>query len=251
MSVPLEIDIEAAEIPASHLLSVRCSVCASRTLAAPGREHRARCATCWGGSVIVPAGSLPYTTPVGYPLRRDLGAPVEPRAPYPAPEVSSRDEDAVARHGIVWPGAVEKLASDGCALGWRVRKAWARGCLPHATTGRPGPSEDSFSVRFTREVWSAWVVYRGSACKFVWMTGRDLPPFGLGGVTDLREWLADPGKPASWYDAIRGRVRLAGANRKAREKCNKGVHDQVSDGVCARCGNPSSWRKPGKGGDAS
>jgi hypothetical protein len=50
------------------------------------------------------------------------------------------------------------------------------------------------------------------------MTGRGLPPFGLGGVTDLREWLADPEKPASWYDAIRGRVHLAEVRRKEAAK---------------------------------
>jgi hypothetical protein len=69
-------------------------------------------------------------------------------------------------------------------------------------------------VCFARDVWAAWAVYRGGAWKFVWMTGRDLPPFGLGGVTDLREWLADPGKLASWYDTIRERVRLAEVRRK-------------------------------------
>lgn len=212
MTMPVEMEIEAREIPASHLLSVRCTGCGGRTLAAPGRERLARCATCWGGSVLLPARSMAYTIPVGWPLLRVTLVEQE-RTPYPAPEVSSRD-DIAALHGVVWPSAVEKLASDGSALAWDVRKQWARGCLPHATTGRPGASEDSFAVCFARDVWTAWAVYRGGAWKFVWMTGKDLPPFGLGGVTDLREWLADPDRPASWYDAIRERV----ANRKEAAK---------------------------------
>jgi hypothetical protein len=220
MTAPFEIDVEAVEIEASHLLSVRCADCGSRTLAAPGRERLARCATCWGGSVIVPASSMSYTTPVGYPLwRREVPEAVRPA--YPAPEVSSRDDIAALHgvaHGVVWPGAVEKLASDGCALHWDVRKTWARGCLPHATTGRPGAPEDSYAVRFARETWSAWAVYRGGAWKFVWMVGRDLPPFGLGGVTDLREWLADPEKLTSWYGAIRERARLVEVRRKEAAK---------------------------------
>lgn len=218
MTGPIEMEIEAREIPASHLLSVRCTGCGGRTLAAPGRERLARCATCWGGSVIVPTRSLPYTVPVGWPLLR-CSVPEQARPAYPAPEVSSRYNIAAA-----WPSAVEKLASDGSALAWDVRKAWARGCLPHATTGRPGPSEDSYAVRFARSHLAAWAVYRGGAWKFVWMTGKDLPPFGLGGVTDLREWLADPGKPASWYDVIRERARLAEMRRKeaARTRLKKG-----------------------------
>jgi hypothetical protein len=137
---------------------------------------------------------------------------------YPAPEVSSLA-------GLVppggWPGPVEKLAADASELGWRVRRQWARGCLPHATTGAPGASRDSYAVRMAREDadgtrWAAWALYRGEAWKSVWMWGSDLLPFGLAGVTDLREWLADPaGCGQRWRDRIRARVAQQEAARKA------------------------------------
>jgi hypothetical protein len=137
---------------------------------------------------------------------------------YPAPEVASpdgREPDAG------WPSPVEKLARDGCALGWCVRRQWARGCLPHAATGAPGASQDSYAVRFAlREpdgsLWGAWAVYRAGAWKFVWMWGTALLPFGLAGVTDLKVFLAGPALcDQAFFDRIRVRVAQQELTRKA------------------------------------
>lgn len=140
------------------------------------------------------------------------------RTAYPAPEVSSL---AGLEPPQGWPSAVEKLAADASALRWRVRRQWARGCAPHAVTGAPGASQDSYAVRVVREDaafvrWGAWALYRGGAWKHVWMWGSELLPFGLAGVTDLREWLADPGACGpQWCDRIRSRVADQEMARKA------------------------------------
>lgn len=137
---------------------------------------------------------------------------------YPAPEVSSLAGLEPLRG---WPGPVEKLAADGSALRWRVRRQWARGCVPHAVTGAPGVSQDSYAVRFAREDadgarWGAWALYRQGTWKHVWMWGSELLLFGLAGVTDLREWLADPAACGSeWCDRIRTRVAEQEKARKA------------------------------------
>lgn len=132
---------------------------------------------------------------------------------YPASEVSSL---AGLEPSAGWPGPVEKLVAEGSALGWRVRKQWARGYLPHATTGAPGVSQDSYAVRFAREGWGAWAIRRGDSWPFVWMWGTALLPFGLAGVTDLRQWLADPAAcGAEFFDAIRRRVADQEKARKA------------------------------------
>lgn len=149
---------------------------------------------------------------VCFPMRLDAelaGVLTAEEGAYPAPEVTSRDG---AEPAGGWPGPVEKLASDGCALGWRVRKQYARGHLPHAATGAPGAAQDSYAVRLAREDadgarWGAWAVYRGGSWKHVWMWGSSLLPFGSGNVTDLRLWLVAPHRCSQdWFAAIRKRV---------------------------------------------
>jgi hypothetical protein len=73
----------------------------------------------------------------------------------------------------------------------------------------------------------AYAVHDGTAWCDVVMWGPDLPPFTLGGVTDLRAFLADPGKGATWFGAIRERVADQDARAKQRVACNAGRHDDV------------------------
>lgn len=178
----------------------------------------------------------------------DEQASVVPPA-YPAPSVSSRD---VAEPGA-WPGPVELLGQQAARYGWQVALAYARGCMPHATTGRPGAERDSYSVRFARGDWQGYAIHAADAWQSIMVTGRALPPFGMMGRTELSVWLSDPDQPAAWYDAVRTRVAEQEANRKAREACNKGSHDRVvrvpgvAGAWCRRCshgwtGNP--WVKP-------
>ena len=159
-----------------------------------------------------------------FPMRMDAesaGVLTDAQAAYPAPEVSSlAGLEPPVRNGVSWPGPVEKLAADGSGLGWRARKQWARGCLPHATTGAPGAAWDSYVVRFARAdaslSWGAWALYRQGAWKSVWMWGTALLPFGLAGVTDLRVWLAGPAAcGVEWFDVIRKRVADQETARKA------------------------------------
>lgn len=251
MTAPFEAQIEAEQVEASHLLRARCAACGSATLCAPGREHSARCATCWGGSVIVPAGSLPYTTPVGFPLLRRLGGEMAERIKaFPLPEVSSREE---REPDPLYPRPVWDLARAASACGWRVRMQWARGCLPHAATGVPGASQDSYAVRFSREhesgdSYSAFAVRRGSGWPFVWMWGRTLLPFGLGNVTDLKAWLTLGGtaEPA-FFDGIRERLAGQAAREAQRKHCDAGRHAALVDDKCTACGNGAGWKKTKKG----
>lgn len=253
MSMPFEFE-EAQEIPASHLLRTRCAGCGGQALAAPGRERDARCASCWGGSQVVSPRAMAYTVPAGYPLG-PAPAVEAGHEPYPAPAVSSRNRLTPV---FGYPDVVTKLAREAGERGWRTETAWARGCLPHATTGRPGRAEDSFRVKFARGPWAAWAIYRGAGWKFLWIWGQHLLPFGMCNVTDLKVWLSDPDQPQQWYEGIRERIATAEANRKAREQCNKGIHDQVRVGVgplawrwCERCegqwlAEDAPWRKERK-----
>lgn len=263
MTMPLEFEIEAEPIDASHLLRARCTgrggACGGLALCAPGQERTARCAACWGGSVVDPALLGGYGPVVGYPLGHVTSTEAA-REPYPAPEVTSRDEWMSG--ATVGPSPVEKLACDGRERGWDVVSAYSRGCLPHGSTGAPTGVRDLFSVRFRRDAWGAYAVYANDAWVSIMMWGAALPWFPAGGVTDLREFLTDPARPEQWFDGIRERERLAAERRKARAACNRGQHAEarwIGDGVwcwwCSMCChgwnmNEAPWRRPKKKQDA-
>lgn len=105
------------------------------------------------------------------------------RMEYPAPVVTSRD---AWPDGVSVPSPVAKLEGEALGWGWQVRCQYSRGCMPHATTGRPGAVKDAFALRFGGR---ACAVYRGGVWESVWIWGPDLPPNRLRGVTELREWL--------------------------------------------------------------
>lgn len=84
--------------------------------------------------------------------------PVPPAPAYPAPSVTSRD-------GAMGPSkaAVEDLQALAPRFGWSVLVTYARGCFPHASTGRPGPERDSLAVRMERGREAAVAVYVGGS----------------------------------------------------------------------------------------
>lgn len=154
---------------------------------------------------------------------------IAPRAlevadPYPAPR-EARSSLSGEMNGV--PGPVLGLARDAHRLGWVVRVQHSIGCLPHATTGRPGPEREWFAVVMRRggpagsadgtggAGFQAYGVYGGgvwSSCA-VWDTTR--APFAACSVSDVRSFLAEPGPGQGWYDAIRQRQAEAAARQKA------------------------------------
>lgn len=232
MTAPFEVSVEAEAVEASHLVRVPCASCARRdpwagpvwTLADPGRPRASvRCADCWGGSQIVPTGSMAYGQPIGYPNPYGRGS-VALSGPqeYPAPIVTSRDERWRDVAGV--PGPVEKLAQSASAADWQVRVQYARGCFANRATGHPGAVKDSFAVVFQRDGWGGYAVRVGPAWESVLIYGEALPWFPHASVTDLGVWLADPNRPASWYDEIRTRVAAQKARQReaARTRTKKG-----------------------------
>lgn len=84
--------------------------------------------------------------------------PAEPREPYPAPVISSRD-------GVQGPAktAVRDLVRLAEAHGWKVEVTYAKGSFPNAATGRPGAPKDSLAVRMARPLEQAIAVYVGGS----------------------------------------------------------------------------------------
>jgi hypothetical protein len=176
---------------------------------------------------------------------------------YPAPRVTSRDQ---REPEAGWPAPVLTLEREAVAQGWLTSKAWAHGCMPHATTGAPSVPRDSYSVTFGAPSgeWQGYAIYAAGSWQSIMVAGKRLPPFGALGRQELSAWLAEPEpEGAAFYDIVRARRAEQLANTKARAACNRGVHDQVAGMgdmyVCARCGNSwpfggRPWRKStGKG----
>ncbi len=126
-----------------------------------------------------------------------------------APVVSSRDGAEPVR----WPGAVLKLAEFALEAGWQVRRQYARGVMPHGTTGRQnGAVKDSFAVimwgwRGRADGVRAYAVYRGTGWDSVCMVREGRGPVAGGSVTDLREWLCVGGAmPDMWWLEVEARA---------------------------------------------
>ncbi len=82
---------------------------------------------------------------------------------YPAPVVTSRDGGAPEA-----PAPFAKLAGRAKGAGWAVRAQYAVGCIPHATTGRPGPARPSYALVATRTGQRLVAVYQGQSKGFKW-----------------------------------------------------------------------------------
>jgi hypothetical protein len=92
--------------------------------------------------------------------------PAEPRELYPAPEVTSRD-------GVAGPEkrAVRDMVRAVGATGWAAKVTYAKGHVPHATTGRPGAEpRESLAVRMWRGDQRAVAVYVDHGAGWSWDT---------------------------------------------------------------------------------
>lgn len=109
-----------------------------------------------------------------FPPTRTEWAEIGPqRAPFPAPEVTSRDPRPA---GVVKPGPVFKLEALALSRGWRCSVTYARGWVPHAITGRPlaGPV-DSWAVRCERGAERAVAVRVRDSWDAFWVWNDSLP----------------------------------------------------------------------------
>ena len=157
-----------------------------------------------------------------FPLRIEWErfAPVAESEAHPEPVTSSRDQVKVPG-----PGVTVALAAWGRECGWEVCVQYSRGCKPHATTGRPGPVKSWWGVRFARAGWGACAVHDGKAWDSICAWGSDLPPFMTLGITELKEYLREPG----WLSpevrqALRDKARLQAeaAKERARTRVRSG-----------------------------
>lgn len=139
---------------------------------------------------------------------RESGAVVPAFRPRPAVEVVERAE--VTPPAFVCeahpcehpePGPVADLRKWAVDCGWELRTQHSRGGVMGGT-GKQLAEAEMWSVRFRRDAWCGYAVRRGAEWSSVWVAGTGLPPFGKLGVTGLREWLADPARPAGWYVSV-------------------------------------------------
>lgn len=114
-------------------------------------------------------------------------------------------------HGC--PKPVSDLYDHAYGLGWTVEYRHSRGGVVGGT-GKQLAVADMWSVRFRRDRWMGYAVRRGAAWSSVCVAGETLPPFLKLGVTGLKEWLAEPDRPASWY----AEILRAEAERVAAQK---------------------------------
>lgn len=206
---------------------------AGNVVTAPARAASALCASCLAArasesaaislqrlqdaSGVHEAGSaVPYAPRAAE--RAAQGCPVcattqrEPLCTYPghveavAPELVCPPD--ACGHAV--PGPMLDLMMLFTEHGW-ITSHWH-------SRGKPAGARavaEMWSVRFRRGTWAGYAVRRGGAWGSVCITGTALPPFLALGVTELREWLADPEAcgPA-WCDAIRAKVARAALHAK-------------------------------------
>lgn len=108
------------------------------------------------------------------------------------------------------PKPVKDLATFAFKADWRVMLGHSRGRAVGGN-GRQLDLADLWSVRFRRGEWQGYAVRRGKVWDSVCIAGATLPPFLALGVTELRQWLADPERPGGealdgWVTAIRKRL---------------------------------------------
>lgn len=115
-------------------------------------------------------------------------------------------------------------------LGWQVLTQHSRARNMQANGKQGAKVEDFWGVRFRRGEWAGYAVRRGDAWDGVCVTGSVLPPFLALGVTDLRVWLAEPERPASWYQEIRERVKARDLASKQRACPGPGLCAWVDEG---------------------
>lgn len=212
MTALFEIE-EPEPVPFSGLLRTRCRVCrTSEALAAPDQVGNAMCGPCrqQEASAASTIQRLPAKTPPRVVWAGSVDS--EPAEKLSAgPEFVCAPIDWPGGCGHVAPGPVADLAERAHGFGWEVIVKHSRGVRAGART-----AADQWSVAFRRWGWQGYAVRAGEAWKSVCVTGAVLPPFLALGVTELREWLEQPERDASWYAQIRKRraeQELAGKTR--------------------------------------
>jgi hypothetical protein len=129
-------------------------------------------------------------------LSESPAGPVAPRAEFPAPEVSSRDnywpEDLRVPRAVL---TAEKLAE---LHGVAVCRQYSRGWGMHASTGRPTSLGHHVGLRFRRgDGAAAYAVYRKpvtGAGVWTWVNMRTTTR-ALASITELHAWITH--RPAS------------------------------------------------------
>jgi hypothetical protein len=206
VTAPLEFE-ELEAVPFSALVRTRCRQCGTPgVLAAPGRERDALCgphlreeaslATAISRLPAEPPPPLGWDRPewCGRPEAVSAAEVVPPEFVCPA---SGCDHEM--------PGPVGDLRDVAILAHWKVRVRHSRGGVMGGA-GKQLAVADMWTVRFRRPGWAGYAARREDKWDSVCVMGSELPPFLALGVTDLKEWLADPAQPAEWYTRIRKRV---------------------------------------------
>lgn len=197
-----------AGLEARDWCRVDCSGCgAGNVVCAPSQTVGALCGKCRAqvASTAATILRLPAETP--------------PRVVWSTPEIPEPEigSEAVTPETVCGsscdhdePNPVTDLHALAIDQGWYAEIQHSRG-----TPAGARAVVEMWSVRFRRGTWAGYAVRRGDAWKSVCVTGAALPPFLALGVTELREWLADPDAcgPA-WCDAIRAKVARAALHAK-------------------------------------
>lgn len=164
-----------------------------------------------------------------FPLKIDWQntLPVLTAEPFPAPVHSSRTSEAVDAWTRGAPASVLKLAEFAREHSWEVRTQYSRGCMPHATTGRPGALKDLIGLRFGAHPMTerqAYAVYSRNASGGTWtwssvmIWGPDLPPYGGCGTAELKDYLTHVTMPVTEIDQWVKRIRSMRAEQAAAVK---------------------------------
>lgn len=164
---------------------------------------------------LEPAESRPDPPLVSMPLRIDwekaCGEAVAGGEDYPAPHVDSRNDIEAA-----WPSSLMGMRAFAAGYGWRSVSQYSRGCMPHATTGRPGPVKDWYALRLAAPGGArrAWMVHDGMKWTTVGIWGDGVPALtGELGVTAIQQWIVGPEDPLAFRDGL-SRIKAQTVVRK-------------------------------------
>lgn len=180
-----EVEADAGE----RLITTPCSRCGVGCLAAPNRRVGALCGECRPQPAVE---RTPHYHPGGW---WSCGpADEEPEEKSPPPVVAAQ---GAMPDGGGWPGPVSSLGAYAAAQGWSTKITYSRGYGLKRYRGA-WQEEELIAVRFGghpdtgRQAYAVYRTIAGRASwtwRSVWVWGPDLPPFGQGGATDLREFL--------------------------------------------------------------
>lgn len=218
MTAPFEIE-DPEPIPLSSLVHVRCVRCrAPKVACAPGQRGNALCGAC-RRQVARSAATILRLPAVPPPhVAAEGSQKILAQIPAERAELIPAELVCAWRCSHPQPGPVWDLLRAAEDTDWRVEVRHSRGRVMGGNGKQLAPAE-MWSVRFRRGSWAGYAVRRGESWDSVCITGRGLHPFLALGVTDLRQWLADPERPdgvelAAWVAGISKRVRDRGLASK-------------------------------------